>query len=72
MEKHSKRPEDLYLGNYTRRLTFYLNPYTYQCYAVVCLKIVKPCCKKAAELNRDLAKGLNIVHGKIVHEGIPR
>ena len=27
---------------------------------------------KACELNKDLKKGLNIVNGDIVHEGIPR
>ncbi|HMU11569.1 MAG TPA: alanine dehydrogenase [Ferruginibacter sp.] len=36
------------------------------------LKIAKMGWQKAAELNKDLAKGLNIVHGEIVHEGIPR
>lgn len=36
------------------------------------LKIAKLGWQKAAELNKDLAKGLNIVHGEIVHEGIPK
>ncbi|GAB2807721.1 alanine dehydrogenase [Ferruginibacter profundus] len=36
------------------------------------LKIAGMGWQKACELNKDLEKGLNIVHGSIVHEGIPK
>jgi len=36
------------------------------------LKIAALGWEKACELNKDLAKGLNIVNGRIVHEAIPR
>jgi alanine dehydrogenase len=36
------------------------------------LKIAAAGWQKACELNKDLRKGLNIVHGEIVHEGIPK
>jgi alanine dehydrogenase len=36
------------------------------------LKIASLGWEKACELNHDLKKGLNIVYGEVVHEGIPR